>query len=56
MIIEDNQHSEKNAVRIFRDKYRMVRYTRIAIYYMEKFMMRRITTTMIRQKMEYAEF
>lgn len=41
--------------RIFRDTYNLVRNIGVAFSYMDKDMMRRLITTMIRPKLEYAE-
>ena len=52
--IQDNLKPEKHIGKIFGDTYRMLRNIRVAFHYMDKEMMKKILTTMIRPKLEYA--
>ncbi len=54
VITQDSQQSRSHVEKIFRDTYKMVRNIGTAFNYMDT-NMRKIITTMIRPKMEYAE-
>ena len=55
VVIQDNLSPEKHINRIFGDTYRMLRNIRVAFHFLDKDMMKKIITTMIRPKLEYAE-
>ena len=54
ILIQDNLSPEKHIDKIFGDTYRMLRNIRVAFYFLDKEMMRKIIMTMIRPKLEYA--
>ena len=54
MSVQDNLSPEKHIDRIFGDKLRMLRNKQMVFHYLDKDM-RKIITTMIRPKLEYAE-
>ena len=53
MIIQDNFSPEKH--RIFGDTFRMLRNIQMTFHFLDKDMMRKNITTMIRPKLEYAK-
>ena len=53
IVMQDNLAPEKHINKIFGETYNMLRNIRVAFPYLDKEMMK-ITTTMIRPKMEYA--
>ena len=55
VVIQDNLSSEKLINRIFGDTFRMLRNIRMAFHFLDKDIMRKIITTIIRPKLEYAE-
>ena len=55
MVIQDNSSPEKYIDIIFGDTFRMLRKMQIALHFLNKGMMRKIITTMVRPKLEYAE-
>lgn len=55
VVMRDDNQPESHINRIFRDTYNLVRNIGVAFSYMDKDMMRRLITTMIRPKLEYAE-
>ena len=55
VVIQDNLSPEKHIYRIFGDTFMMLRNIRMAFHFLDKDMMRKIITTMIRPKLEYAE-
>ena len=55
MVIQDNFSSEKHLDRILGDTFMMLRNIRMTFHFLDKDMMRKILTTMIRPKLEYAE-
>ena len=55
VVIQDNLSPEKRIDRSFGDTFRMLRNMRMAFYFLDKNMMRKIISTMIRPKLEYAE-
>ena len=55
VIIQDNLLPEKHINRVIGDTFMMLRNIQIAFRFLDKDMMRKIITTMIRQKLEYAE-
>ena len=55
VVIQDNLSPEKHRSRIFDDTFRMLRNIRMAIHFLDKDMMRKIITTMLRTKLEYVE-
>ena len=56
MVIQDNLSPEKYILdRIFGDTFRMLRNIRMGFHFLYKDMMRKIITTMIRPKQEYAK-
>ena len=55
MVIQDNLSPQKHINRIFGDTFMMLRNIRMAFNFLDKDMMRKIITTMVRPKLEYAE-
>ena len=55
VVIQDNLWPEEHIDRIFGDTFRMLRNIRMAFHFLDKDMMRKIITSMIRAKLEYAE-
>jgi len=55
IVIQDNLSPEKHINKIFGETYRMLRNIRVAFHFLDKNMMKKIITTMIRPKLEYAE-
>ena len=55
VVIQDNLSPEKHIYRIFGDTFRMLRNIWMTFHFLDKDMMRKIITTMIRPKLEYAE-
>ena len=55
VVIQDNLASEKHINRIFDDTLWMLRNIQMGFHFLDKDMMRKIITTMIRPKLEYAE-
>jgi len=55
IVIQDNLSPEKHINKIFAVRYRMLRNIRVAFHFLDKNMMKKIITTMIRPKLEYAE-
>ena len=55
MVLQDNLSPEKHMNIIFGYTFRMLRNIFMAFHFLEKNMMRKIITTMIRPKLEYAE-
>ena len=55
VVIQDNLSPEKHINRIFGDTFMMLRNIRMAFHFLDKYLMRKIITTMIRPKLEYAE-
>ena len=54
VVIQDNLSPEKHINRIFGDTFMMLRNIWMAFHFLDKYM-RKIITTMIRPKLEYAE-
>ena len=55
VVIQDNLSPEKHINRIIGDTFMMLRNIRMAFHFLDEDMMRKILTTMIRPKLEYAE-
>ena len=55
VVTQDNLSLEKHINRIFGDTFMMLRNIRMAFHFLDKDMMRKIITTMIRRKLEYAK-
>ena len=55
MVVQDNLSPEKHIIRIFGDTFMMLRNIRMAFHFLDKDMRRKIITTVIRPKLEYAE-
>ena len=55
VVIQDNLLPEKHMNRIFGDTFRMLSNIRMGFHFLDKDMMRKIITTMIRPKLEYAQ-
>ncbi len=55
VVMSDDNQPESHINQICRDTYNLVRNIRVAFTYMDKDMMRKLITTMIRPKLEYAE-
>ena len=55
VLTQDNLSPQKHINGILGDTFRMLRNIRMAFHFLDKDMMRKITTTMIRPKLEYAE-
>ena len=55
VVIQGNLSPEKHIDRIFEDTFRMLRNIQMAFHFLDKDLMRKIITTMIRPKLEYAE-
>ena len=55
VVIQDNLSPEKHINRIFDDTFKMLRNIRMAFHFLDKVMMRKIITTMIRPKLESSE-
>ena len=55
VVIQDNLSLEKHINRIFGDTFMMLRNIRMAFDFLDKDMLRKIKTTMIKPKLEYAE-
>ena len=55
VVIQSNLSPEKNIDKIFSDTFRMLRNIWIAFHFLDKDMMRKIITTMIKPSMEYAK-
>ena len=55
VVIQGNSSPEKHINRIFVDTFRMLRNIQMAFHFLDKNMMRKILTTMIRPNLEYAE-
>ena len=53
VIIQDTLTPERHISEIFGSTYRMLMNIRVAFHYMDKAMMKKIITTMIRPKLEY---
>ena len=53
--IQDNLSPEKHINRIFGDTFMILKNLRMAFYFLDKDMMRKTITAMIRPKLEYAE-
>ena len=54
VVIQDNLSPEKHIDRIFGDTFRRLRNIRMAFHFLDKDMMKKIITSMIRPKLEYA--
>ena len=54
VFIQDNLSPEKHINKIFGDTFRTLRNIEVAFHYMDKDMLKKIFTTMIRPKLEYA--
>ena len=52
--ILDNNQPESHVNKIFGETYNLIRNIRLAFHYMDKEMMKKLITTMIRPKLEYA--
>ena len=55
VVIKNNLSPEKQINRIFGDTFMMLRNVQMAFHFLDKDMMRKIITTVIRPKLEYAE-
>ncbi len=55
VVLQDNLSPEKHINKIFGDTYKMLRNIRVAFHFLDKDMMEKMITTMIRPKLEYAE-
>ena len=55
VVIQDNLSPEKHIDRIFGDTFRRLRNIRMAFHFLDKDMMKKIITTRISPKLEYAE-
>ena len=55
VVIQDNLSPKKHISRIFGDTFKMLRNIRMAFYFIDKDMIRKIITSMIITKLEYAE-
>ena len=55
MVIQDNLSPEKHINRVFGDTFMMLRNIWLFFQFLDKDMMRKIITIMIRPKLEYAE-
>ena len=55
VVIQDNLSPEKQINRMFGDTFMMLRNIRMAFHFLDKDMMGKIITIMIRPKLEYAE-
>ena len=55
VVIQDNLSTEKHLDRMFGDTFRMLRNIWMAFHFLDKDMMRKTITTMIRPKLEYVE-
>ena len=55
VVIQENLSPEKHINRIFGDTFMMLRNMRMAFHFLDKAMMRKTITTMIRPELEYAE-
>ena len=55
MLIQDNASSEKHIDEIFCDTFMIPRNIRMDFHFSDKDMMKKIVTTMIRPKLEYAK-
>ena len=55
VVIQDNLSPEKHIDGLFGDAFIMLRNIRMAFHFLDKDMMRKIITTMIIPKLEYAE-
>ena len=53
--IQDNLSPEKHIDRIFSDTFRMLRNIRMAFRFLDKDIMRKTVTSIIRQKLDYVE-
>ena len=51
VVIQDNLSSEKHLDRIFGDTFMMLRNIRMAFHFLDKYVMRKIITTIIRSKL-----
>ena len=54
MVIQDTLSPERHINKLFGSTYRMLTNIRVVFHYMDKDMMRRILTSMVRPKLEYA--
>ena len=54
VIIQENGQPESHIDKIFGETYNLLRNIRLAFHYMDKEMMRKLITTMIRPRLEYA--
>ena len=54
-VIQDNLSTGKHINRIFGETFMMLRNIRMAFHFLDQDMMKKIMTTMIRPKLEYAE-
>ena len=55
VVIRDNLSPEKHIDRIFGDIFMMLRNIQMAFHFLDKDIMRKILTSMVRSKLEYAE-
>ena len=55
VVIQDNLLPEKHVDGIFGDTFRMLRNIRIAFHFLDKNMMKKLLTTIIKPKLQYAE-
>ena len=54
VVMQDNLSPEKHIDKIFGDTFTMLRNIRMAFHFLEK-VMRKVITTMIKSKLEYAK-
>ena len=55
VVIQDNLSPEKHINKIFVNTFKMLRNKRMAFHFLDKDMVRKILTSMIRPKLEYSE-
>ena len=53
--VQSNMQSENHIDRIFRETYNVIKNIGLAFHYMDKEMMRKLVTTIIRPRLEYAQ-
>ena len=53
--MQDNLSPEKHIDKVVGDTFTMLRNIRMAFHFLEKVMMRKVITTMIKSKLEYAK-
>ena len=54
IVMQNNLSPEKHINKIFGETYNMLRNIRVTFHYMDKEMMKKIISTMLKPKMEYA--